>query len=189
MSVFQVLKLKPLTDEEIYQRLLSSVEYSINTDGYKWTFFKTGGGWGNVLRKYKDGTPGWKGKARALPPIVGEDGAVCVGKGKGKGKSSKPKEVAEEPMEVDDVGASSSGKRGGGKKRKAEPDEKAEEASKGKGRGKRAKVEEVKQEDSEEEEVVTPKGRGRGRGRGRAKSTGVQRGGVKQNRGRRGLAK
>ena len=57
--IFQVLKLPTPSNEEIYKRLYKAVEFSINTNGYKWTFWKNQGGWGAVLKKYPDGTPGW----------------------------------------------------------------------------------------------------------------------------------
>jgi hypothetical protein len=48
-----VLKIKPLRDDEVFDKLVSAVQYAIDTDGYHWTFWKTGGGWGEVLRRYK----------------------------------------------------------------------------------------------------------------------------------------
>ena len=49
----QVLKIKPLRDDEVFDKLVSAVQYAIDTDGYHWSFWKTGGGWGEVLRRYK----------------------------------------------------------------------------------------------------------------------------------------
>ena len=48
----QVLKIPTPSDDEIFKRLLTAVEFSINTMGYKWTFFKNQGGWAAVLKKY-----------------------------------------------------------------------------------------------------------------------------------------
>ena len=56
---FQVLKLKTPSDDEIFARLLKAIEFSINTNGYHWSFWKNQGGWGAVLKKYPNGTPGW----------------------------------------------------------------------------------------------------------------------------------
>ena len=54
---FQVLKLKPPTEKELFDQYVKCVEYSIWTDGYNWSFWKTGGGWGEVLRRYKPYKP------------------------------------------------------------------------------------------------------------------------------------
>jgi hypothetical protein len=51
------LKLKPPTEKELFDKYVKCVEYSIWTDGYNWSFWKTGGGWGEVLRRYKPYTP------------------------------------------------------------------------------------------------------------------------------------
>lgn len=48
-----MLKIKPLRDDEVFDKLVSAVQYAIDTDGYHWSFWKTGGGWGEVLRRYK----------------------------------------------------------------------------------------------------------------------------------------
>lgn len=45
---FKVLKLPVLKEEEIHQRLVDAVEFSIRTDGYHWSFWKDAGGWPQV---------------------------------------------------------------------------------------------------------------------------------------------
>ena len=52
LSYLQVLKVKPLSDQQVYDKLLSSVNYSLKTDGYRWTFWKNAGGWMEVLKRY-----------------------------------------------------------------------------------------------------------------------------------------
>jgi len=52
LSYLQVLKVKPLTDQQVYDKLLNSVNYSLKTDGYRWTFWKNAGGWMEVLKRY-----------------------------------------------------------------------------------------------------------------------------------------
>ena len=47
------------SDEDIYETLLYAVEFSINTDGYKWVTLRDQGGWAPVLQKYPHGTPDW----------------------------------------------------------------------------------------------------------------------------------
>ncbi|WAQ93483.1 UB2J1-like protein [Mya arenaria] len=150
---YKVLKLKPPSEQEMFDKLVKNVEYSIWTDGYNWSFWKTGGGWGEVLRRYKpykpktdkpaDGGAEPKGKGKA--PVKGSAPV------KGKGKKATPKE---EP-EVELV--------------KAKP---ARAAPAGKGRGKKAKVAESESESDDEsdmdvEVLPVPRGKGRGRGRGR----------------------
>ena len=49
--------MKPPSDKEIHEKLVKAVEFSIWTDGYNWSFWKTGGGWGEVLRRYKPYKP------------------------------------------------------------------------------------------------------------------------------------
>lgn len=46
------MKVKPLSEQEIYDKLLSCVDYSLKTDGYRWTFWKNAGGWMEVLKRY-----------------------------------------------------------------------------------------------------------------------------------------
>ncbi|XP_071156854.1 uncharacterized protein [Mytilus edulis] len=137
---FDVLKVKPLSEQGVYDKLLDSVNYSLKTDGYRWTFWKNAGGWMEVLKRYpiekkpkaeKDKASTPKGK-----PIKEDETAK-----KGQGKKSK-KEDIEEPKA-----------KGRGKKAKAEDME--IEAPKPKGRGKKAKVEDV--------EIVEPKAKGRKR--------------------------
>lgn len=64
---------------------MKNVEYSIWTDGYNWSFWKTGGGWGEVLREYKPYKP--KDKA---------DGEGGDPEPKGKGKA--PVKVCRPPF-------------------------------------------------------------------------------------------
>ena len=56
----------------MFDKFVKNVEYSIWTDGYNWSFWKTGGGWGEVLRRYKPYTPKEKK----------EGGDEAAGKGK-----------------------------------------------------------------------------------------------------------
>lgn len=155
---YKVLKLKPPTEKELFDKYVKCVEYSIWTDGYNWSFWKTGGGWGEVLRRYKPYKPkekkegdeekAEKGKGKA--PVKGP--AVVKGVKKGKHAPMDESEIEEEEAKPKGRGRGKSpaargkGGRGGGKA----------------GRGKKA-VESSEDEMSEEE--VKPKGRGRGRGK------------------------
>lgn len=71
-----MLKLTPPSDKELFDKLVKNVEYSIWTDGYNWSFWKTGGGWGEVLRRYKPYKPKEK-----------KEGADGDEEPKGKGKA------------------------------------------------------------------------------------------------------
>lgn len=158
---FDVLKVKPLSEQEIYDKLLDSVNYSLKTDGYRWTFWKNAGGWMEVLKRYpiekkpkaeKDKASTSKGK-----PTKEDETSK---KGKGQGKKSKEEDI-EEPKpkgrgkkaKADDMEIEEPKLKGRGKKAKAE-DMEIEEL-KPKGRGKKAKVEDV--------EIEEPKVKGRGR--------------------------
>ncbi|XP_069110768.1 uncharacterized protein [Argopecten irradians] len=143
---FKVVNLKPPTDDEVNTRLLAAVKYAIYTDGYHWTFWKTGGGWNAVLKKYKPYVPKEK---KAEDEEKAGSSAGGKGKGKGKGKNADD-DNDDEPAPVK---AAAKG-RGKGK---AAPAPKP--AAKGRGRGK-AKVEE-EEEDMEVDEVPA-KERGRG---------------------------
>lgn len=157
---YKVLKLKPPSDKELYDKLVKCVEYSIWTDGYNWSFWKTGGGWGAVLRRYKPYTPKEKkdgdadkteGKGKGKAPVKGP----AKIKGKGRGKEVVKPESESESEEEEDVKPKG---RGRGKS----------PAGRGKapgGRGGRGKKAESPEEETEEE--VAPKGRGRGGGRGK----------------------
>lgn len=46
------MKIPTPSDDELFNGFVSAVEFSINTHGYKWTFFKNQGGWSAVLKKY-----------------------------------------------------------------------------------------------------------------------------------------
>ncbi|XP_061186101.1 uncharacterized protein LOC133194137 [Saccostrea echinata] len=143
---FNVLKIKPLRDDEVFDKLVSAVQYAIDTDGYHWTFWKTGGGWGEVLRRYKpykkkedkdtgkkkadddDVEPSAKKKKPALkkedskPKGRGRGGKAAAAAAKPAGRGAKKAE--EEPKAP--VGRG----RGRGQKRKAE-----DPAPVGRGRG------------------------------------------------------
>ena len=96
----QVLKLKPWSDKDIFDKLVAAVKFSIYTDGYNWSFWKTGGGWGEVLRRYKPYTPkdkkdkkdekegkGGKGKEKEEDkPVKGKGKAPLKGEAKPKGR-------------------------------------------------------------------------------------------------------
>ena len=89
----QVLKLKPPSDKEIFDKLIAAVKFSIYTDGYNWSFWKTGGGWGEVLRRYKPYTPKEKKDekgAKGAKEEETEKGAKGKGKAPLKGEA-KPK--------------------------------------------------------------------------------------------------
>ena len=98
--LFQVLKLKPPSEKEIFDKLVAAVKFSIYTDGYNWSFWKTGGGWGEVLRRYKPYTPkdkkdekgakGGKGKKEAEEemPVKGKGKAPLKGEPKPKGRGN-----------------------------------------------------------------------------------------------------
>ena len=93
-----MLKLKAPSDKEIFDKLVAAVKFSIYTDGYNWSFWKTGGGWGEVLRRYKPYTPkdkkddkgakGGKGKKEEEDekPVKGKGKAPLKGEPKPKGK-------------------------------------------------------------------------------------------------------
>ena len=95
-----MLKLKPPSDKEIFDKLVSAVKFSIYTDGYNWSFWKTGGGWGEVLRRYKPYTPkdkkddkegkGGKGKKgeEEEKPVKGKGKAPLKGEPKPKGRGN-----------------------------------------------------------------------------------------------------
>ncbi|XP_067650518.1 uncharacterized protein [Haliotis asinina] len=179
---YKLLKLKPPTKKELFDRLVKAVKFSIQTDGYKWTFWKTAGGWTQVLKRY----PGGKIPGEPDPPQK---------EPKGKGKKAEEEEEVKKP----------NGKGKGAAKGKAaaveedEEEEEEEEVKKPKGRGKgkgpaKGKVavkgkkgKKVEESESEEEdmEVVKP-ARGRGRGVKRtaeeAKVGGRGRGGAKKRR-------
>ncbi|CAG2184995.1 unnamed protein product [Mytilus edulis] len=156
---FDVLKVKPLSEQGVYDKLLDSVNYSLKTDGYRWTFWKNAGGWMEVLKRYpiekkpkaeKDKASTPKGK-----PIKEDETSK-----KGQGKKSK-KEDIEEPKakgrgkkaKVEDVEIVEP--KAKGRKRKANTDDMEIEAPKPKGRGKKAFVEDV--------EIEEPKPKGRGK--------------------------
>ncbi|XP_033761678.1 LOW QUALITY PROTEIN: uncharacterized protein LOC117343441 [Pecten maximus] len=175
---FKVVNLKPPTDDEVNDRLLAAVKYAIYTNGYHWTFWKTGGGWNAVLAKYKPYVPKEK-KAED----DANAGSSAGGKGKGKGKKAEDDddEEEDEPAPVKKAAAKGRGKgkaapapkpapKGRGKaapapkpapkgRGKAAPAPKP--APKGRGRGK-AKVVEEDDEDEMEVDEVPAKGRGRG---------------------------
>ena len=88
----QVLKLKPPSEKEIFDKLIAAVKFSIYTDGYNWSFWKTGGGWGEVLRRYKPYTPKDKKEEKGGKGATGGDEKVVKGKGKAPVKGeAKPK--------------------------------------------------------------------------------------------------
>ncbi|OWF55027.1 uncharacterized protein LOC110465163 [Mizuhopecten yessoensis] len=169
---FKVVNLEPPTDDEIYNRLVASVKYAIYTNGYHWTFWKTGGGWNAVLAKYKPYVP--KDKTAKDDDEAGSSKG-CKGKGKGKVKKAESSDDDEEdePAPAKPVGKGrGKGKAApvpkpapkGGGKGKATPAPKP--APKGRGKGKAKVV--LQDSDSEDEMEVEPapaKGRGRGQKR------------------------
>lgn len=154
---YKVLGLKPPGDKEIYDRLVKAVEYSIWTDGYNWSFWKTGGGWGEVLRRYKPYTPKDKtendstaGKGKGKAPLKGP----AIVKGKGRGKKDESEEDEEE-MEAKPIG------RGRGKGVKAAAPVKNAVGRAKKGAGAKGKPKEESDDDEDEMEVEVPKGKGK----------------------------
>ncbi|KAH3873657.1 uncharacterized protein LOC127869059 [Dreissena polymorpha] len=138
---YKVLKLKPPSEKELFDGFVKNVEFSIWNDGYNWSFWKTGGGWGEVLRRYKPYTPKEKNA---------EDDKQAKGKGKApvKGPSkAKGKFVKQKPMAVSDDEDNDDDK---GKKKKRAKEPALKEAS----------------SDEEEDEVHPAMAHGRGKGRG-----------------------
>ena len=43
-DLFKVLKLKPPSEKEIFDKFVAVVKFSVYTDGYNWSFWKTVGG-------------------------------------------------------------------------------------------------------------------------------------------------
>ncbi|KAL4226827.1 hypothetical protein ACF0H5_014805 [Mactra antiquata] len=188
---YKVLQLKPPTQKEMFDKLVKCVEFSIYTNGYNWSFWKTGGGWGEVLRRYKPYTPKEKKdgdddakdmpKGKGKAPVKGP--AVVKGKGRGK-KVAEPDSDEDDEPKPDPRGKKQIGR---GKKsanvKVAEPsdDDEEEVKPKGRGRGKspagRGKVvakkgrggrgKAVEESEEEQSDDEKPKGRGRGRGRGK----------------------
>lgn len=159
---YKVLKLKPPSEKELFDKLVKCVEYSIWTDGYNWSFWKTGGGWGEVLRRYKPYKPKEKkdggkdedkAKVKGKAPVKGP--AVVKGKGRGK-KVAEPEPNEDESESEEEVKSKG---RGRGKS----PAAKSAAAGKKGGRGKKVEI-----SDEEMEEEVKPKGRGKGRGKRKA---------------------
>lgn len=141
---FKVLKIKPLRDDEVFDKLVSAVKYAIDTNGYHWSFWKTGGGWGEVLRRYKPYTKKEDKDSGKRKSEDTEDGPSAKKKPALKKEVSKPKgrgRGGKQPA------AKPAGR--GAKKAKEEPAEAP--AGRGRGRGQKRKAEEA-----------APVGRGRG---------------------------
>nr|KAG5693713.1 hypothetical protein BaRGS_008355 [Batillaria attramentaria] len=163
---FKVLKLKPLTEDQLFQKLVDAVKFSIVTNGYHWSFFRDQGGWKDVLNKYKDlkKQGGTKGKGKG--PAKGGDTAKGKKSAKDKEEDKKDDEMAAEEEEPKGRGrgrgrgrGARGGARGGAAKRRPKEEEESEE-------------EESEWEESEEEEVK-PRGRGAGRGGARGAKRGA----------------
>ncbi|XP_059149626.1 uncharacterized protein LOC131936587 [Physella acuta] len=91
---FKILKLPVPTDDQLFKTMVESVRYAIVTDGYHWTFAKTGGGWGKVLNKYKKMIEEHKeGKTRKTEDDTSADPEPpsTSAKGKNKRKNETPK--------------------------------------------------------------------------------------------------
>ncbi|XP_046573586.1 uncharacterized protein LOC124281679 isoform X2 [Haliotis rubra] len=181
---YKLLKLKPPTKKELFDRLVKAVKFSIQTDGYKWTFWKTAGGWNQVLKRYPGGKipgepdppkkePKGKGK-KAEEEEVKKPTGRGKGKGPAKGKAAAVEEDEEEEEEEEEV-----------KKPKGRGKGKGPAKGKAVVKGKKGKKVEESEPEEEEMEVVKP-ARGRGRGVKRtaeeAKVGGRGRGGAKKRR-------
>ncbi|XP_076436987.1 uncharacterized protein LOC143276386 [Babylonia areolata] len=152
---FKVLKLKPWPKDELFQKLVEALRFSILHDGYHWSFPKSAGGWTSVMAKYKDMIKDFKSQKAS--------GDVTSSKDPPGKKSASKEEEKEKPAA-----------KGKGKA----PPTKAKDDTKVKGRG-RAQAE--ASEEEEEEVRVKPAGRGRGRGgRGRGARGGRGRRGVRE---------
>lgn len=165
---FKILKLPVPAEDELFTRFVEAVRFSILTDGYNWSFWKTGGGWGEVLRKYADMKKEHKEKKAAE-----KAGEEKKGGAKKAGEKSKKKE--ETPMEVDEEekSALTKSKKAG---KTASP-----ARGKAAARGRKRKIDEDddqvddENDDSDPPPAKTAKGakakaaRGRGRGRGASK--------------------
>lgn len=129
---YNVLKIKPLTDQQIFDKLVKCVEYAIYTDGYNWSFWKTGGGWGEVLRRYKPYKPkekkddeaessGKGGKGGKSTKDKKEEKPKPAVKGRGRGKKAKDMEVDDESEEEEEEVKPKGRGRGRGKRKAEEP--------------------------------------------------------------------
>ncbi|KAK3587844.1 hypothetical protein CHS0354_019713 [Potamilus streckersoni] len=173
---YSVLKLKPLSNDEIFNQLVKALQYAIKTDGYYWSFWKEAGGWTEVLKRYPkekkgakadkdDGGEGSSGKGKGRKKSEGEsDKAQAKGKGRGK-KAAVEEEKDDEVEEEEEEKVKPAKGRGKGKKAsvKVEKVEKDVKPAKGRGRGKRGAAVIKVDEEKEEEEVKPAKGRGRGK--------------------------
>ncbi|XP_013417180.1 uncharacterized protein LOC106178514 [Lingula anatina] len=136
---FKVLRLDPIPDDKLFEKLIESLEFAINTDGYHWSFWKGAGGWTEALKRYKAtaGADSKKGKE--------------VKHGKAQGAKKNDKDCASSTEDLK------------GKSKNSKKTVKEEGAKKPKGRATKRKVKDDDSDTDEEEEVQNAKGRGRGK--------------------------
>ena len=109
-DLFTVLKLKPPSEKEIFDKFVAVVKFSIYTDGYNWSFWKTVGGaryWGDTnhiarrIRRMKRGkTEDEKGKQEEDEKTVKRKGTAPLKgepkpKGRGRGNIAEPESTEE----------------------------------------------------------------------------------------------